>query len=93
MDAIRQRMGISSKIRVKVAANAAAAAEVLSALPQVQEAVLSGDQILVTIRDDEHANGLIARMLVNANFEVLSLVPEQLKLDDAFLQLTKGLVH
>jgi len=93
MDAIRQRMGISSKIRVKVAANAAAAAEVLSALPQVQEAVLSGDQILVTIRDGEHANGLIARMLVNANFEVLSLVPEQLKLDDAFLQLTKGLVH
>jgi hypothetical protein len=35
----------------------------------------------------------VARTLVQNNFEVLSLVPEQIKLDDAFLQLTKGLVH
>ncbi|MFB3892781.1 MAG: ABC transporter ATP-binding protein [Phycisphaerae bacterium] len=93
MGEIRARMGISSKLRIRVAANAQQAVEMLSALPQVRDAQLAGEQILITLQDGNGGDGAIARTLVQGNFDVLSIIPEQLKLDDAFLQLTKGLVH
>jgi ABC-2 type transport system ATP-binding protein len=93
MEEIRTRMGISSKLRIRVAANQQQAVEILSALPQVREAQLAGEQIMVTLHDGNGGDGQIARTLVQGNFDVLSIIPEQLKLDDAFLQLTKGLVH
>ena len=94
MDEIRTRMGISSKIRVKVAGdNQAKAVELLTALPQVATVNMLDDHIAVTFRDGQVADGILARTLVQAGLDVLSLVPEQLRLDDAFLQLTQGMVH
>jgi ABC-2 type transport system ATP-binding protein len=93
MEEIRRRMGVSGRLTVKVGGNSAAAMELLSALPQVREVHASGDQIAITLHDGQAADGIIARTLVQANFDLLSLVPEQVKLDDAFLELTKGLVH
>ncbi|KKK67639.1 hypothetical protein LCGC14_2952070, partial [marine sediment metagenome] len=52
-----------------------------------------GQEISVSFRDGECGDGLIARTLVEGDLDVVSLVPEQVKLDDAFLQLTKGIVH
>jgi ABC-2 type transport system ATP-binding protein len=94
MDEIRTRMGISSKIRVKVAGdNQTRAVELLTALPQVATVNMLDDHIAVTFRDGQAGDGIIARTLVQAGLDVLSLVPEQLRLDDAFLQLTQGMVH
>jgi ABC-2 type transport system ATP-binding protein len=94
MDEIRTRMGVSSKIRVKVAGdNQAKAVELLTALPQVATVNMLDDHIAVTFRDGQAGDGIIARTLVQAGLDVLSLVPEQLRLDDAFLQLTQGMVH
>jgi ABC-2 type transport system ATP-binding protein len=94
MDEIRSRMGISSKVRVRIAGdNHARAVELLTALPQVASVNLMDDHIAVTFREGQAGDGAIARTLVQANIDVLSLVPEQLRLDDAFLQLTQGLVH
>jgi ABC-2 type transport system ATP-binding protein len=93
MEEIRTRMGASNKVTVKVGGNQAAAIELLMALPQVREAVAAGDQIAVTLHEGQAGDGVIARTLVGANLDLLSLVPEQVKLDDAFLELTKGLVH
>jgi len=90
---IRSRMGVSSKLRVRVAADPARAAEVLMALPAVREVTQQGDQLLVILQDGQTANALIARTLVQHEFDLVSLVPEQIKLDEAFLQLTKGLVQ
>ncbi len=90
---IRSRMGVSSKLRVRVAADPARAAEVLLALPAVREVTQQGDQLLVILQDGQTANALIARTLVQHEFDLVSLVPEQIKLDEAFLQLTKGLVQ
>ncbi|HOD81995.1 MAG: putative ABC transporter ATP-binding protein YbhF [Planctomycetes bacterium ADurb.Bin126] len=90
---IRSRMGVSSKLRVRVAADPARAAEVLMALPAVREVTQQGDQLLVILQDGQAANALIARTLVQHEFDLVSLVPEQIKLDEAFLQLTKGLVQ
>jgi ABC-2 type transport system ATP-binding protein len=93
MEEIRTRMGASNKLTVKVGGSQAAAIELLMALPQVREAVAAGDQIAVTLHEGQAGDGVIARTLVGANMDLLALVPEQVKLDDAFLELTKGLVH
>lgn len=93
LDEIRPRLGIQHKVRVKVATGPERAVEVLSALPEIREAEIVDDYISVTLDDDKNSDGLIARVLVKAKFDIVSLQPEQLKLDDAFLQLTKGIVH
>jgi ABC-2 type transport system ATP-binding protein len=122
MEEIRPRLGIQSKVRVKVLGDESRAVELLSALPQIQSVELigargegvppsnrgqdardtktsaltpeaGGSTLLVTFKEGSNSDGLIARTLVNAGVDLVYLQPEQLKLDDAFLQLTKGIVH
>jgi ABC-2 type transport system ATP-binding protein len=93
LEEIRPRLGIESKVRVRVADHQDKAIELLSALPQVRQVQALGDEIAVTFHEGKHANGIVARTLVNADLDIISLQPERLKLDDAFLQLTKGIVH
>ena len=90
---IRPRLGIHSKVRVKVANNQDKAIELLSALPQINQVQAMGDNILVTFNEGHEGDGIIAKTLVNAKLDVIAIQPEKLKLDDAFLQLTKGIVH
>jgi len=93
LEEIRPRLGIESKVRVRVADHQKKAIELLSALPQVRQVQALGDEIAVTFHEGKDANGIVARTLVNADLDIISLQPERLKLDDAFLQLTKGIVH
>ncbi|MHC4084590.1 MAG: ABC transporter ATP-binding protein [Planctomycetota bacterium] len=93
MEEIRQRMGVQSKVRVRVADNQQRAIELLSALPVVEDVQSTGGYIAVTLRKDQKTDGIIARTLVNGNIDIVSLEPQQVKLDEAFLQLTKGIVH
>ncbi|MGB2865076.1 MAG: ABC transporter ATP-binding protein [Sedimentisphaerales bacterium] len=93
LEEIRPRLGIESKVRVSVADHQAKAIELLSAMPQVRHVQALGGEIAVTFNEGQHANGIVARTLVNAGLDIISIQPERLKLDDAFLQLTKGVVH
>ncbi|HOV77804.1 MAG TPA: ABC transporter ATP-binding protein [Sedimentisphaerales bacterium] len=93
IEEIRPRLGIQSKVRVKVVGDPGRAMELLSALPQVQKVELVNDHLSVTFCEGQNADGIIARTLVNAGVDLIYLHPEQFKLDDAFLQLTKGIVH
>ncbi|MBN1362327.1 MAG: ABC transporter ATP-binding protein [Sedimentisphaerales bacterium] len=93
MDEIRPRLGIQGKVRVKVLGDSARATELLTALPQIHQVETVGDYLSVTFREGEQADGVIARTLVNGGVDLVYLQPEQLKLDDAFLKLTKGIVH
>jgi ABC-2 type transport system ATP-binding protein len=93
MEEIRPRLGIESKVRIRVADHKDKAIELLSALPQVHHVQPLGDEIAVTFHEGKNANGIVARTLVNAGLDIISIQPERLKLDDAFLQLTKGVVH
>jgi len=93
MDEIRDRMGLHSQFRVTVAGDLQQAADVLGSLPQVAEVKRLDKALDVTLADGEGLDGLIARTLVKAGIDLVALVPRQLKLDDAFLQLTKGIVH
>jgi ABC-2 type transport system ATP-binding protein len=93
MEEIRQQMGVQSKVRVRVANNQQRAIELLSALPQVQDVQPAGVYIAVTLHKDQNTDGIIARALVSGGIDIVSLEPQQVKLDEAFLQLTKGIVH
>ena len=93
LDEIRPRLGIHSKVRVQVLGDEQKAVELLAALPQVEQVEVVGDALSVTFREGESTDGVIARTLVKGGVDVVSLQPEQLKLDDAFLKLTKGIVH
>ena len=93
MEHIRQRLGIASKVKVKVSSNQQKAAELLSALPEIEQVQTFDDHISVTFRPEQKGDGLIARTLVNAGLDVILLEPVKVKLDEAFLHLTKGIVH
>jgi ABC-2 type transport system ATP-binding protein len=93
LEEIRPRLGIQSKMRVKVLGDQSRAVELLTALPQIQQVETVGDYLSVTFREGTASDGLIARTLVNGGVDLVYLQPEQLKLDDAFLKLTKGIVH
>jgi ABC-2 type transport system ATP-binding protein len=93
MDEIRPRLGIHSKVRVKVLGDDSRAIELLTALPQIHGVETAGDYLSVTFREGEQTDGIIARTLVNGGVDLVYLQPEQLKLDDAFLKLTQGIVH
>jgi ABC-2 type transport system ATP-binding protein len=90
---IHERLGLACKVRVRVAERAAEAAQVLAALPQVAGASEDDGSICVTFKEGQTTDGLVAETLVRAGFRVLALVPEEVKLDDAFLALTRGHVQ
>jgi len=93
LEEIRPRLGIQSKMRVKVVGDQSRAVELLTVLPQIQQVEIVGDYLSVTFREGAASDGLIARTLVNGGVDLVYLQPEQLKLDEAFLKLTKGIVH
>ena len=93
LDDVRERMGVHRKVRLRVAGDEEKAVKLLSALPAVESVERLEDAILVTLGDSGTEAGLIARTLVQGGVAVAELVPEKLKLDEAFLQLTEGLVH
>lgn len=93
LEEILPRLGIQSKVRVRVVNSQDKAVELLTALPQIKQVGISGDNIIVTFNEGHDGDGIIARTLVNSDLDIISIQPEKLKLDDAFLQLTKGIVH
>lgn len=93
MEEIRRRVGVQCKVKVRVVSNPDRAAELLSSLPQIKEVKLDGDHLDITFQEGHEGDGVIARTLVNGGLDVVSIEPEQVKLDTAFLQLTQGIVH
>ncbi len=93
MDQIRQRLGLHAKVVVRVAGTPDTALELLSTLPEISDVTCQGQELSVTFADDHENDGFLARTLVKADIDILAIEPQKLKLDDAFLQLTKGLVN
>ena len=93
LEQIYSRLKIQNKVRVKVVSSQDKAVQLLSALPQIRDVQSLEDQIVVTFQEGENGNGIIARTLVKADIDVISIEAERLKLDDAFLRLTEGVVH
>jgi ABC-2 type transport system ATP-binding protein len=93
LEEMRHRMGLHTKVRVRVVDRAEEAVKLLASVPQIAEAKVVQDFIHVTLADDQPPDGLIAEMLVRGGFRVIAIAPEEVKLDDAFLELTQGHVQ
>ena len=90
---IHSRLGVDNRMCVRVGGDPQPAIDVLASLPQTEDVRLGEDGISVTLCDGADKTGTIAKALVDAGIAVLAIVPETLRLDQAFLQLTKGIVH
>jgi ABC-2 type transport system ATP-binding protein len=93
LEEIRRRMGLHTKVRVRVADRPEEAIKALATIPQIVEARIVQDYIFVTLAEGETADGLIADVLVRGGFRVIAIAPEEVKLDEAFLTLTQGQVQ
>ncbi len=93
MAEILPQLGLHNRVQVRVRDNQDGALAMLSALPQVKDVAVVQDGLMVTLAEGCDNDGLIARELVRGGFDVVALHPERLRLDDAFLRLTKGMVH
>lgn len=95
LDEIRRKAAGAMKFNVAVGPETQRASELLAALPSVRtvESAGNGGGLLVTLAEGVADGGEIARTLVNAGLPVYAIVPEQVRLDEAFMQLTEGRVQ
>jgi len=78
--------------RVAVAENTDRALELLRERTEVAEAELeeSGDRIRVELADSQENASVIATIIVNGGLQLTALEPEEMNLEDVFLQVTRG---
>jgi ABC-2 type transport system ATP-binding protein len=93
LDEIRKKMGVHGKVMVRVVGDPAEAVNVLTPMPQIGAVTVDGQALTVTLSDGHENDGFLARTLIKGGIDIVALEPQQLKLDDAFLQLTKGIVN
>ncbi len=92
-DDITQKIGVQSRVRVTVGGPLDPALVVLNRLPDVDRVEQEKEEISITFKPGRQCDGCVAAALVQAGIPLLSLVPEQLKLEEAFLRLTQGVVQ
>jgi ABC-2 type transport system ATP-binding protein len=80
-------------ISVQVVGDGAPAARVLESDARVQRVEQNNGQLLVTLADPNQHHHFLVELLVSRNVQLHSVAPQQLKLEDVFLRLTKGIVQ
>jgi ABC-2 type transport system ATP-binding protein len=85
-------------IAVQIVGDATAAIDVIQADPRVDRVEgnngdRNGGQLLVTLHDANMHHGFLIELLVAKRIAIHSIAPQQLKLEDVFLRLTKGIVQ
>jgi ABC-2 type transport system ATP-binding protein len=66
---------------------------VLKTDPRVDRIDLVGSELQVSLTDPTQHHHFLLEKLVAANVELHSIAPHQMKLEDVFLRLTKGIVQ
>jgi len=92
-DEIVRRLGGQTRVRVSVGGPLDPAVTLLTGLPCVDHVEKIDHEIAVTFKAGQKCDGSIAAALVQAKIPLLALVPEQIKLEEAFMRLTQGVVQ
>ena len=90
---LMERARIHPIISVRVVGPTKAATEVLLSDPRVERVDEINGELLVVLRDAAMHHSFIVELLVARQVQVHSVAPQQLKLEDVFLRLTKGIVQ
>jgi hypothetical protein len=80
-------------VSVQVVDEVEKAIAVLKLDNRIDEVEVNGTELLVTLHDPTLHHHFIVERLVGANVKLHSVAPHQLKLEDVFLRLTKGIVQ
>ncbi len=80
-------------ISVKVVGNGDPALAVIKSDSRVESVESSDGEMMVTLRDTSQHHGFLIEKLVAAGIQIDCVAPHQLKLEDVFLRLTKGIVQ
>ena len=80
-------------VSVQVVGDFEKAIAVLKLDGRVDEVEVNGSELLITLHDPTLHHHFIVEKLVAADIKLHSIAPHQLKLEDVFLRLTKGIVQ
>jgi ABC-2 type transport system ATP-binding protein len=80
-------------ISVQVVGDPQAAIHALKSDPRVDQIDRQESELQVTLHDPNLHHAFLVERLVGAGIQVHSIAPHQLKLEDVFLRLTKGIVQ
>jgi ABC-2 type transport system ATP-binding protein len=89
----RVRGGERIAIKLEAGADADAAAEDLGKDVRVAKAARDNGQIMVDLTPGEHGHHFLLEILVSKGHRIAAFTPQQVKLEDAFLKLTKGVLQ
>ena len=89
---IMRKVAGRPRILVAVEGDRDKARAVLQTHPEIAEVTAEGNRLAVCVRSDDAGPALICRLLVDSGFGLCYLKEEELRLEDAFMRLTKGLV-
>lgn len=87
------RARVNRVICVRVAGDSSAAVTMLRSDTNVENVEQSDGEIHVVMRDPAVHHHVLIEELVKAGVQIESVTPQQLKLEDVFLRLTKGIVQ
>ncbi|MEA2710024.1 MAG: type transport system ATP-binding protein [Phycisphaerales bacterium] len=99
---LMQRARVHPIIAVQIVGDATAAQAAMQQDPRVERVDRSNGnngnasptgELLVTLRDTKMHHGFLIELLIARHIPIHSIAPQQLKLEDVFLRLTKGIVQ
>ena len=93
IDDLMARARAHPVITIQVVGDPSPAVAALADDPRVDKVDRRGQQIHVTLHDPDLHHSFLVERLVARQIHVHSVTPEQLKLEDVFLRLTKGIVQ
>jgi ABC-2 type transport system ATP-binding protein len=93
IDDLMARARAHPVIAIQVLGDVEPAAAALQDDPRVDKVERRGGQLFVTLHDPDLHHHFLVEKLVARHVKVHSVTPEQLKLEDVFLRLTKGIVQ
>jgi ABC-2 type transport system ATP-binding protein len=93
IDDLMARARAHPVIAIQVVGDVEPAAAALQDDPRVDKVERRNGQLFVTLHDPDLHHHFLVETLVARHVKVHSVTPEQLKLEDVFLRLTKGIVQ
>jgi ABC-2 type transport system ATP-binding protein len=93
IDELFARARATAAIAVQVVGDPAAAATLLSEDPRIGSVDRNNGLLMVHLKDPSQHHSFIVDVLVSRGMAIHSVTPEQVKLEDVFLRLTKGIVQ
>lgn len=88
-----QRAEAGERIRVGFRGNGERALAAFTDDPRIAKAALQDEALVLDLSMGQHGHQFIFQRLIDAELEIVSFVPQETKLEDVFIRLTKGSVQ